>query len=382
VFLYAGQLRLFVCANIRNHTLPERWFFKTKNAFVQMFEFQMADFELFSLGDIELQCGSILVDAKIAYKTYGSLNSDKSNVIVYPSWFTGFISDNEWLIGSGKALDPEKYFILVVCAFGNGQSSSPSNHPSQGGSSFPAVSLYDNVTQQHRLVSQHFGISKVALVVGWSMGAQQTFQWAALYPDMVQRICPFAGSAKTSPHNFVFLEGVKAGLVTDAAWNGGAYGSSNPTHGLRAVGRVYAGWGLTQQFYRLELWRQLGFTSLEDFLVVFWEGFFLKRDANNLLLMLATWQGADISDNPKFKGDLVAALKAIRAKTLVLSPENDLYFPKEDNFREVETMQTANPNVECVVIPGDWGHFAGGGINQDDTHFIDEQLRRLLAKSA
>jgi homoserine O-acetyltransferase len=341
----------------------------------------MADFELFSLGDIELQSGKTLFDAKIAYKTYGSLNSDKSNVIVYPSWFTGFISDNEWLIGSGKALDPEKFFILVVCAFGNGQSSSPSNHPTQGGSSFPAISLYDNVTQQHRLVTQHFGISKVALVVGWSMGAQQTFQWAALYPDMVQRICPFAGSAKTSPHNFVFLEGVKASLVTDVAWNGGAYGGSNPSQGLRAVGRVYAGWGLTQPFYRQELWRQLGFKSLEHFLAEFWESFFLKRDANNLLLMLGAWQAADISANPKFKGDLVAALQAIRAKTLVLCPENDLYFPKEDNFCEVETMQTTNSDVECVVIPGVWGHFAGGGINQDDTDFIDTHLQQLLAKS-
>lgn len=341
----------------------------------------MADFELFSLGDIELQSGAILVDAKIAYKTYGSLNADKSNAIVYPSWFTGFISDNEWLIGSGKALDPEKYFIVVVCAFGNGQSSSPSNHPIQGGSSFPAVSLYDNVSQQHRLVSQHFGISSVALVVGWSMGAQQTFQWAALYPDMVQRICPFAGSAKTSPHNFVFLEGVKACVVTDAAWSGGAYGSASPSKGLRAVARVYAGWGLTQAFYRQELWRAIGFKSLEDFLVGFWEAFFLKRDANNLLLMLATWQGADISANPKFHGDLVAVLKAIKAKTLVLAPDNDLYFPKEDNFREVETMQTvANSDVECVVIPGVWGHFAGGGINKDDTDFIDAHLKRLLAK--
>ena len=276
-------------------------------------------------------------------------------------------------------MDPEKYFIVIVCAFGNGQSSSPSNHPSQGGSSFPAITLYDNVVQQHRLVT-HFGIRKVALVVGWSMGAQQTFQWAALYPDMVERICPFAGSSKTSPHNFVFLEGVKSGVVTDVAWNAGAYGGANPSKGLRAVGRVYAGWGLTQQFYRQELWRSLGFDSLEQCLVGFWEGFFLKRDANNLLVMLATWQGADISANPKFEGDLSAALKAIKAKTLVLAPHNDLYFPKEDNFLEVATMQVTNSDVECVVIPGVWGHFAGGGINKDDTEFIDAHLKRLLAK--
>ena len=90
---------------------------------------------------------------------------------MYPTWFTGFVSDNEWLIGEGMALDPAKYFIIIVCAFGNGQSSSPSNTPApQRGRDFPAVSLYDNVTQQRRLVDS-FGISKLKLVVGWSMGA-------------------------------------------------------------------------------------------------------------------------------------------------------------------------------------------------------------------
>ncbi|BEP52906.1 alpha/beta fold hydrolase [Variovorax sp. V118] len=273
------------------------------------------------------------------------------------------------------ALDPAKYFIIVPNMLGNGLSSSPSNTPEPYNlARFPHVTLYDNVTLQHRLVTEQFGIEQLALVVGWSMGAQQTNQWGCLYPEMVKRIAPFCGSAKTAPHNIVFLEGVKAALTADAAWNGGWY-TTPPTRGLRAVGRVYAGWGLSQPFYMQQLWRELGFSSLEDFLVGYWEGFFLKKDANNLLAMLWSWQHGDISDNPVFKGDFKKALGAIKARAIVMPAERDLYFPVADNEWEVSHM----PNAECRPIPGVWGHFAGGGSSPVDTRFIDNALQELLA---
>jgi len=338
----------------------------------------MAGVSLFSLGNVQLQCGKTLPDASLAYKTYGTLNAAKDNVIVYPSWYSGFIADNEWLIGEGKALDPAKYFIIVPCALGNGQSSAPSNTPEPfNGPRFPNISLYDNITLQHRLVTS-FGIEKIKLVTGWSMGAQQTFQWGSLYPDMVERIAPFCGSAKTSPHNFVFLEGVKAGIITDVAWKEGWY-DEQPKRGLRSVGRIYAGWGLTQPFYKQELWRGMGFASLEDFLVGFWERFFLLRDANNMLAMLWSWQNADISANHLYNGDIKKALGAIKAKSVVLSPTTDLYFPIEDNAWEVEQM-TGAAAVKHVEIPGAFGHFAGGGLCDADTAVIDKELKELLAQ--
>ena len=98
------------------------------------------------------------------------------------------------------------------------------------------------------------------------MGAQQTFQWGVSYPEMVERILPFCGSAKTSLHNFVFLEGVKAALTADAAFEGGWY-DAPPNTGLRAMARVYAGWGFSQAFYRKRLYESEGYSSLEDFLV-------------------------------------------------------------------------------------------------------------------
>lgn len=332
------------------------------------------DYEIFELGDLALQRGAKIRNAKVAYRTYGTLNNARDNVIVYPTWYSGQHQENEWLIGAEMALDPAKYFIIVPSAFGNGLSSSPSNTPEPYNQArFPNVTLFDNVQAQHRLVVEHLGVKRVQLVVGWSMGAQQTFQWGALYPELVKRIVPFAGSAKTSPHNFVFLEGVKAALTADAAFAGGWY-EKPPTKGLRSLARVYAGWGFSQPFYRQELWREIGYTSLEDFLVGFWEGFFLRKDANNLLAMLWTWQNADISDNPVFNGDFEKALAAIRSKAIVLSPDYDLYFPPADNEWETQRM----PNAECRRMPGVWGHFAGGGLNPVDTKFIDSVLKEIL----
>src|SRR4051812_39450838 len=335
----------------------------------------MKDYQLFDLGDVVLQCKKTLRDVKLAYKTYGTLNAEKDNVVVYPTWYSGQHYENEWLIGEELALDPRKYFIIVPNMLGNGLSTSPSNTPAPyNASRFPAVTAYDNVRLQHRLVTELFGIERIKLVTGWSMGALQTYHWGAMYPDMVERILPFMGSAKCSRHNFVFLEGAKAALLADAQFKEGWY-TSPPERGLRAFGRVYAGWGFSQAFYRHRLdLEAMGYASLEDFLVGFWEGLFLQRDANNLLTMLWTWQHGDIGRTDGFDGSLEKALGTIRARAIVMPAEKDLYFPPEDNEYEVRHM----PNAELRVIPGVWGHFAGGGANPVDTEFIDRGLRELL----
>ncbi len=335
----------------------------------------MIGHETFELGNFVLRNGATLRSAGLAYKTYGALNAEKSNAVVYPTRFGGRHTDNEWLIGEGMALDPERYFVVVPNMLGNGLSSSPSNTPPPyDRARFPQVTVYDNVAAQHRLVTERFGVEKLALVVGYSMGAQQTFQWGASYPGMVERMLPFCGSARTSPHNFVFLEGVKAALTADAAFRGGWY-DEPPTTGLRALARVYAGWALSQAFYREGVYLEQGYSSLEDYLIAFWEGNYVGKDANDLLAMLWTWQHADVGATPGFGGDLEAALGAIEAKAIVMPGKTDLYFTPEDNEYEVSCM----PNAELRPIPSIWGHFAGSGRNPEDVRFIDEALRELLA---
>jgi homoserine O-acetyltransferase len=208
------------------------------------------------------------------------------------------------------------------------------------------------------------------------MGAQQAFHWGALFPDRVERIAAICGSAKTSPHNFVFLEGVKAALTADPAWQDGWF-ADPPNRGFQAMGRVYAGWGLSQAFYREEEWRKLGFSSLEDFLVGNWEAGFRRRNANDLLAMLWTWQHADISANELYDGDLGKALGAITADALVMPCETDLYFTVEDSRREVARM----PRAELRPIPSIWGHRAGNPAHHPpDAKFLDDAVRELLAR--
>ena len=334
------------------------------------------DYEVFEAGDLNLQSGETLRGAKLAYKTYGRLNSDKDNVVVFPTFFGGQHTHNEGMIGEGKALDPTKYFIIVPNMFGNGVSSSPSNAtPPYNRARFPIINLYDNVACQNRLVTEIFGIEKIALVYGWSMGAQQTFQWASLYPDMVERIVPVCGSAKTSRHNFVFLEGVKSAITTDVAWAGGSY-DKPPLKGLKAMGRVYAGWAVSQAFYREEVYLSLGYDSLEDYLVRFWEARRTSADANDLLAMIRTWQNADISNNHVYEGDFRGALNAIKAKAIVMPGSTDLYFPPEDNEIEVALMS----NAEFRPINSIWGDLAGGpGFNPVDSKFVDDTLKEILA---
>jgi homoserine O-acetyltransferase len=335
----------------------------------------MADYEIFELDVVSLQCGLTLRQAKLAYKTYGQLNAARDNVIVMPTFYGGQHAENEALMAVWPTLDPKKYFIIVPNMFGNGLSSSPSNTSSPFDRAvFPNVTLYDNVLCQHRLVTEHLGIQRIRLVVGFSMGAQQAFQWGALYPDMVEAIAPICGSARTSPHNSLFLEGVKAALVADAAFADGWY-QTPPVKGLRAFARVYMGWAFSQDFFREQEYRQMGFASLEDS-IRFLEGYFRRRDANDLLAMLWTWQHADISANERYQGDFAAALSAIKARAMVMPSETDLYFRVRDNELEVEQM----PKAELRPIPSIWGHVAGLGVNPPDNTFIDAALRELLAK--
>jgi homoserine O-acetyltransferase/O-succinyltransferase len=331
---------------------------------------------VFDLGDLALECGTVLPSAKVAYKTHGRLNADKSNVILYPTQIGAQHNDIEWLIGPGKALDPERHFVIVLDQLGNGLSSSPSNSsPPFDRGRFPAINIRDDVVAQHRLVTEHFGIRHIALVVGYSMGAQQTYQWAVSHPELVERIAPFCGTAKTTPHNAVFLQSLRAALTTDAAWMGGDY-HDQPVLGMRALARVYAAWGLSQEFYKQELWRAMGFETLEGFVTGFWEKRYSRRDANNLLSMIRTWELNDLGATPGMTGSAKQALASVKAKATIMASATDLYFTVDDMKSDAAQV----PKAKFQVIPSLWGHMAGAGLNAADSGFIESELRSLLAR--
>ena len=310
--------------------------------------------------NVRLQRGGTLKQARIVWKTYGTLSPRRDNVILYPTSYGAHHTDIEWLVDVRHCLDPSRYFIVIPNMLTNGLSSSPSNTPD-----FPEVTTYDNVMLQRQMLLELFGIDRLKLVYGWSMGAQQAYHWGALFGEAVERIVVNCGSARTAPHNFVFLEGIRTTLEAAAT----------PQLGLRAMGRIYAGWALSQTFYRHEMWRGLGFTSLEDFLVRSWEANFLRRDMHDLLAQLWTWQHGDISANDLYRGDLQMALAGIKAKVLLMPSATDLYFQTDDNRQELPYLKYG----KLVEIPSVWGHRAGNPRdNPEDAAFIDAQVEALL----
>lgn len=333
------------------------------------------DFQVCDLGNVELQSGEVLIGANLAYKTYGKLSAGGDNVVLLPTFYTGSHRRNEGFFGAGRAVDPARHFIVSVNLFGNGISTSPSNaSPSQRGSRFPSVSLFDNVRCQHRLLTERLGVKRLALVMGWSMAGCQAYHWATQYPELVEAIVPFCASAKTSPHNFVFLEGVKAALQADQSWNGGDY-VDQPTAGLRAFGRVYAGWAYSQTFFRDGLYRQLGYNSAEDLLDDWAEDHAQNWDANNLLSKLLTWQKGDISANDVHRNDFHRALNSISARAILIPCVQDLYFPPADNEIEARYMHNAvlrpfdSPFGHCVANPGNDRNFQ---------RFLDEAISEVM----
>ncbi len=119
----------------------------------------MPNFDVFSLGDVVLQSGSTLWQARLAYKTYGSLNAARDNVVLIPTCYAGHHTDVEAMFTRGRAIDPATHFIVVANMLGNGLSSSPSNSsPPIDRAAFPRVTIYDNVLAQHRLITEHLAL--------------------------------------------------------------------------------------------------------------------------------------------------------------------------------------------------------------------------------
>lgn len=326
----------------------------------------------FHVGDVVLRSGITLPDVEIRYVTHGRLSAARDNVVVFPTCFDGTHTDNEFLIGPGRALDPERCFVVVPNMLANGLSTSPSSAPEPfAGARFPLVTHADNVALQARLLREQLDVERVQLALGWSMGGQQAYHWAAMYPELVERIAVICGAARTSPHTFVFLEGMRAALCADPAWDG-AGDSAPPARGLRAMARAWAGWALSQAWYRRRGWERMGYESLEDFLVRYWEAMYLRANAPNLVAMLRTWQACNVGEATG--AGYEAAMRSIPARALLMPGHTDLYFPPEDGEAEAALLRDAR----VAVIPSDWGHYAGGGHDPDDLAFIDRELAKLL----
>ncbi|MFT4563571.1 MAG: homoserine O-acetyltransferase [Gammaproteobacteria bacterium] len=333
-------------------------------------------YKYFDLGDFSLEDGGIISDCKIAYSSFGELNEAKNNAILIPTWYAGTNKIiEEAYIGPGRALDPENYFLVCVNQIGNGLSSSPHNVTNlPSGTRFPNVRIGDDVRAQHRLVTELFQLESLALVVGGSMGAQQTYEWACRYPDMVKRAAPIAGTAKNSDHDFLFTQSLIEAITSDPNWQDGAYSSNEQVaQGLKRHAGIWAVMGLSTEFYQQQLWRSLGFDSLGQFRTEFLEATFLTMDPSDLLCMAWKWQRGDVSRLTD--GDLSAALSRITAKMFVMPIDEDMFFPPRDCERE----QNQIANSELRILKSAYGHLALFGTERQFLDQVDANLQELLS---
>jgi homoserine O-acetyltransferase len=326
----------------------------------------------FRLGDLAVEQGGTIRDACIVWQTHGTLNAARDNVILYPCSYTAQHPDMAWLIGPDGILDPTRWFIVIPNMFSNGLSSGAAET-----ADYPAVvTSRDNVMAQARLLREQFGIERLAAVYGFSMGAQQAYHWAALFPDQVARAIVVCGTARTAVHNKIFLSSLLRTLEAAPEHLGGGQFSAEPRAALKAFAHIYASWALSQDFYRAGLHLlALKAPDLETFLRTDWEERYHVRRAANLYAQLVTWYHGDISANPLYDNDLVAALNAINAKVLLMPGRTDLYFPPSDNAAEMPHLRVA----ELRPIPSVWGHRAGNpSVSAEDFRFVQAAVRDWL----
>jgi len=331
---------------------------------------------VFVIRNFHTESGVVLPEASVVYGTYGHLNAAHDNVILLPSHYMANLHGYEWLMGPGHALSLDQYFLVTSELFGNGSSSSPSNTSEPfHGPRFPVMTIRDNVQAVHRLLTEDLNVTHLRAIIGFSMGAQQAFQWAVSYPTFADRIVATSGTGKTYGHGVVRLEGQIAALTADAAFKDGDY-TEQPKKGLEAFATVWTAWLFSQEWWRRELWRSDNppGTTFDQVLHEFRTNFIPGADANNLILQMRTWEHHDVGATPGFDGNVEKALASIKVPFLYMPSETDLYFPLTDARYEAPFI----PGVSLMPIPSLWGHTAGAGSNPADEKFLNENIARFL----
>ena len=333
---------------------------------------------VFTIPNFRTESGATLPQARVVYGTYGHLNAAHDNAILLPSHYMADRHGYEWLMGPGKALDTTKVFLVTSELFGNGHSSSPSNTPEPfHGPRFPVMTIRDNVAAVHQLLVNDLKITHLRAIIGFSMGAQQAFQWAVSYPTFADRLVATSGTAKTYPHGIVRLEGQIAALTADATFQNGDY-TAPPTKGLEAFSVVWTAWLYSQEWWRLELWKadNKPGTTFEQVLHEYRTHFIPGADANDLILQMRTWESNNVGATPGFGGDVEKALRSIKAPILYMPSATDLYFPLTDARYEAAFI----PGVVLKPIPSLWGHTAGAAPNPADSKFLNDNIKQFLAQ--
>src|SRR5678815_1301047 len=257
------------------------------------------------LGDLKLENGDVIRDCRIGYRTFGQLNGDKSNIIVFPTWAGGTTQQLESSIGPGKLVDSTTYFVVAIDALSNGVSSSPSNSRLQPRMKFPQFTLRDTIESQHELLTKVLHIDRVKAIVGISMGGMQTFQWMVSYPDFMEKAIPIVGSPRLAPYDLMLWQAQIDALMRDRDWKGGNY-AVNPARALDfAFGELLL---TTPTDYNRRKTREQVFADLEKA-----RNDAKRFDANDKIRQVQAMMSLDVSHD----------FGAVKAKVLVVVARYD-----------------------------------------------------------
>ncbi|KAJ5134945.1 hypothetical protein N7526_006310 [Penicillium atrosanguineum] len=310
-------------------------------------QYDGTDIQYYELKDFTFQNGATLPSVRLAYR---ELNPTGQKTALIPTCFHGRIN-NTLNFTNGVLRD---HRVIVVALLGNGESASPSNTPN-----FPSHLDYrDCVRAQFKLVTEHLKINSLDVMVGFSMGGQATYHWLALYPQMIHNAVIICSAAKTSLHNYQFLEGPKHALLNSVDYNNSSFQSQGtlPIRGLHAFGQAYSAWLTSAEWFEERLFEKLGYKTLNDWATVVGEKSYESWHPDDLLVMLGMWQRSDLG-------------------VFSLMPcQTDQYFKWEANEKEVSHL----PKGELAVIPSIWGHLAGGGPSQTDNEWMDRRIAKFL----
>lgn len=328
----------------------------------------------FTINNFQFQDGTTLPQVQLAYREF---NRTKIKIALIPTCFRGRI--NSTLNFANGAL--RDYRVIVVALFGNGESSSPSNT-----SNFPQTLDYrDCVRAQYQLITERLRLEKIDVMVGFSMGGQCTYHWAAMHPSMILNAVIICSSAKTSLHNYQFLEGPKAALESSVDYIDGQFRTnreSPPLRGLHAFGRAYSAWLTSAEWFEQRLFEKQGYRSLDEWAAVVAGTNYNDWYADDLLVMLEMWQRSDIGatmGSSRPDGNVISvseALGQLSVRCLLMPCQTDQYFTWQLSEREAKHLK----NADVAVIPSVWGHVAGGGANQEDNDWMDRRIALFLSQ--
>ena len=321
------------------------------------------------LGDFRLESGETIRDFSLSYVVHGAMNAERSNVILGVAAIGSTHHRLDFLIGPGRALDTDRYCVIVADAIGNGLTTSPSTSRLQPGEAFPRFVLRDMVESQRHLLD-HLEVGVLHAAVGASMGGMQILQWAVSHPRRLQRAVALVPMARTTPWSAAVNEASRRALMADPQWATGPARAG--WHAWTAIMQALAG--------RTPAGMELDCASPSEAIAWIeqrWQAHG-KMGASTIDWIWQTYayDAHDVGATPGFSGDLAAALRSVTARTLIVAAPDDLYNPTAAARQAASLI----PNARYAEIPSLLGHQAASGSRPEDAAFLNREIAAFLAE--